>query len=118
VATMEVIKQKFDPKDGPFFQCLSTALDKLHVHRQAYQGGTFVGNHVNKLLKVCNVILTHFKHITQSYYRILVSRSSCPPSNLWQRRRVNLPRLRVHAALCKLHSATLGSVIEATVEVQ
>ncbi len=32
-------------------QSLSRALDVLNVQRQAYQGGTFVGNHVNKLLK-------------------------------------------------------------------
>jgi hypothetical protein len=49
---MNAIKKKFNPKDGPFYNCLSTALDKLNVQRQAYQGGTFVGNHVNKLLKV------------------------------------------------------------------
>ncbi len=28
------------------------ALQKLNVERQAYQGGTFVGNHVHKLLQV------------------------------------------------------------------
>ena len=42
----------FKSKDGPFFKCLHGALKILNVERQAYQGGTFVGNHVNKLLKV------------------------------------------------------------------
>ena len=47
-----ILKEKFKPRDGPFFQALSKALDVLYVKRQAYQGGTFVGNHVHKLLKV------------------------------------------------------------------
>ncbi len=44
-----ILKEKFKAKDGPFFQFLSRALDVLNVQRQAYQGGTLVGNHVNKL---------------------------------------------------------------------
>ena len=43
---------KFSLKEGPFFKGLETALHDLNVHRQVYQGGTFVGNHVHKLLKV------------------------------------------------------------------
>ena len=39
-------------KDGPFFKGLEKCLQDLSVQRQAYQGGTFVGNHVHKLLKV------------------------------------------------------------------
>ena len=39
-------------KDGPFFKELEKCLQDLSVQWQAYQGGTFVGNHVHKLLKV------------------------------------------------------------------
>ena len=37
---------------APSFQSLEKALTVLYVERQAYHGGTFVGNHVNKLVKV------------------------------------------------------------------
>ena len=47
-----MLAEKFRHKDGPFFQSLDCALATLHVERQAYHGGTFVGNHVHKLLKV------------------------------------------------------------------
>ena len=39
-------------KDGPFYSSLERTLQKLNVKRQAYHGGTFIGNHVHKLLKV------------------------------------------------------------------
>ena len=48
------LKKKFKPRDGPYFRSLSKSLDKLYVQRQAYHGGSFVGNHVHKLLKVCS----------------------------------------------------------------
>ena len=38
--------------DGSFFQSLDKALCSLRCERQKYEGGTFVGNHVHKLLKV------------------------------------------------------------------
>ena len=47
-----VVKSKFDMKEGPFIKGLEKTLQDLHVHRQAYQGGTFGGNHLHKLLKV------------------------------------------------------------------
>ena len=31
---------------------LDAALDGMHVHREAYYGGTFTGNHAHKCLKV------------------------------------------------------------------
>ena len=46
------LNKKFKPKDGPHYQTLSQSLDQLNVQRQAYHGGSFVGNHVHKLLKV------------------------------------------------------------------
>ena len=54
-----MVKQKFTPPppgDGPFYQCLEKGLKMLHVEKQAYHGGTFVGNHVNKLLKVYPIV--------------------------------------------------------------
>lgn len=49
---MAVLTKGFNPKEGPFYKCLSIALAELNVDKQAYHGGTFVGNHVHKLLKV------------------------------------------------------------------
>ena len=48
----DTLKMKFDISDGPFFSTLERSLQQLNVKRQAYQGGTFVGNHVHKLLNV------------------------------------------------------------------
>ena len=44
-------------KDGPCVQELDKTLKKIGVERQAYFGGTFVGNHVNKCLKVRKLAL-------------------------------------------------------------
>ena len=55
------LTKKFKKLDGPFFQVLEVALNTLHVQRQAYQGGTFVGNHVHKLLKVYTYIPLYLK---------------------------------------------------------
>ena len=41
--------------DGPLFLTLEKSLKACNV---AYQGGTFVGNHVHKLLKVSNSTAT------------------------------------------------------------
>lgn len=38
--------------DGPFFATMEESLKACKVKRQAYQGVTFVGNHIHKLLKV------------------------------------------------------------------
>lgn len=58
-AEEEVVKGRFTPKDGPFFKTLEKSLKGLNVERQAYQGGTFVGNHVHKLLKVNNTFVNY-----------------------------------------------------------
>ena len=42
----------FSINDGPFCRSLDEALGKLKVHREAYYGGTFTGNHAHKCLKV------------------------------------------------------------------
>ena len=43
---------KFQQHDGPCVRSLDEALKKINVQRQAYFGGTFVGNHVQKCLQV------------------------------------------------------------------
>ena len=43
----------FDLDDGPFCRVLDETLGKLKVHREAYYGGTFTGNHAHKCLKKC-----------------------------------------------------------------
>lgn len=48
----EECKEGFDIEDGPFCRALDMALEKFKVHRQAYYGGTFTGNHSHKCLKV------------------------------------------------------------------
>lgn len=42
----------FHKNEGPFVRCLDNALATYNVERQAYYSGTFVGNHVNRALKV------------------------------------------------------------------
>ena len=37
---------------GPCVKALDETLARCHVQRQAYHGRSFVGNHVNKMLKV------------------------------------------------------------------
>ena len=44
----------FEMSEGPFVCSLDKALGAMNVHRQAYYGGTFIGNHVHKCLKVNN----------------------------------------------------------------
>jgi hypothetical protein len=45
-------KKGFKRKDGPCVVALDKALASFNVCRQAYYGGTFVGNHVHRTLKV------------------------------------------------------------------
>ena len=42
----------FHKEEGPFVKGLEDALASFHVQRQAYYSGTFVGNHVQRALKV------------------------------------------------------------------
>ena len=37
---------------GPCVKNLDIVLNKCNVQRQAYHGKSFIGNHVNKMLKV------------------------------------------------------------------
>ena len=48
----KVISKGFEREDGVFVKSLEMALKSFHVERQAYHGGSFIGNHVHKALKV------------------------------------------------------------------
>ncbi|XP_064399209.1 uncharacterized protein LOC135345702 [Halichondria panicea] len=52
----------FKREDGPFVKALDIALDGFNVRRQAYYGGTFVGNHVHlkpeNTVTLCNAVFT------------------------------------------------------------
>ena len=45
-------KLKFVEGSGPCNRALEQSLNDMHVQRQAYHGGEFIGNHVDKCLKV------------------------------------------------------------------
>ena len=54
VNTIKVTNKEFAVHDGPFVKGLDSAFQSFRVHRQQYFGGTFVGNHIHKALKVRN----------------------------------------------------------------
>ena len=53
--------KEFVARDGPFVQTVEDALQNCGVQRQAYHGGSFVGNHVHACLKVGPTHI-HFTH--------------------------------------------------------
>ncbi len=42
----------FDKNEGLFVKGLDNALSAINIQRQAYFGGSFIGNHVHKVLQV------------------------------------------------------------------
>lgn len=48
-------------EEGPFVGCLDEALASFNVERQAYYSGSFIGNHVNRALKV--TIFSTYVHV-------------------------------------------------------
>eukprot|EP00731_Ephydatia_muelleri_P009645 Em0005g231a len=54
-ASTAVVTREFPLNEGPFVKELDMALQSIGVHRQQYFGGTFVGNHVHKTLKLPNI---------------------------------------------------------------
>ena len=48
----ELCRTAFDIDEGPFCRALDGALATFKVHREAYYGGTFTGNHAHKCLQV------------------------------------------------------------------
>lgn len=59
-----LIQRGFDKEDGVFVHSLDTVLASFNVERQGYHGGSFIGNHIHKMLKV-RIQLN--KHTTFSY---------------------------------------------------
>ena len=57
------IPREFATKDGPFVCALEEALQTFGVARQAYHGGSFVGNHVHTCLRVRPSQITVHAHI-------------------------------------------------------
>ena len=47
---------KYHKSDGPYLKALDKVLTTKNVQRQAYHGQSFIGNHVNKMLKVILVL--------------------------------------------------------------
>ena len=47
-----IINKGFDKEDGVFVRALDAALASFNVERQAYHGGSFIGNHIHRTLKV------------------------------------------------------------------
>ncbi len=62
------MKKACDFSKGPFFSNFDISLQKLKVKRQAYQGGTFIGNHVHKLLKVKKKHCQEVNYLITCYY--------------------------------------------------
>eukprot|EP00731_Ephydatia_muelleri_P000748 Em0001g748a len=54
-ASTAIVTREFPLNEGPFVKELDMALQSIGVHRQQYFGGTFVGNHVHKTLKLPNI---------------------------------------------------------------
>ena len=47
---------KYHKSDRPYLKALDKVLTTKNVQRQAYHGQSFIGNHVNKMLKVILVL--------------------------------------------------------------
>ncbi len=47
--------KKAKKEEGECCKRLDRVLQELHIHRQQYHGGSFVGNHIHKMLQVCTV---------------------------------------------------------------
>ena len=45
-------EKKAKKAEGAICKELDNALQELHIHRQQYHGGSFIGNHIHKMLQV------------------------------------------------------------------
>ena len=64
----KVCRKEFVKSQGPFVKSLDKALESFNVHRQAYYGGTFVGNHVHASLKVSDTFSLRIKTLVYLAY--------------------------------------------------
>ena len=46
------MRKKAKKAEGAICKELDNALQELHIHRQQYHGGSFIGNHIHKMLQV------------------------------------------------------------------
>ena len=65
-----MIKSKIPQEINPLLKRMDQSLKKFKVRRQQWHGGTFIGNHVNKCLKVnditkCYLQITTCNHTLQ-----------------------------------------------------
>ena len=62
----KMVSKGFERDDGVFLKALDQALSSFNVERQAYYGGSFIGNHIHKALKVNGYFFIFFYsfHIT------------------------------------------------------
>ena len=55
-----MVSKGFERDEGVFVKALDQALSSFNVERQAYHGGSFIGNHIHKALKVNDYFLSSF----------------------------------------------------------
>ena len=67
------MQKGFLNEDGPFVHSLDEALSSFNVQRQAYHGGTFVGNHVHRSLQIYIALL--LIHIRVKFLSLTTSKS-------------------------------------------
>ena len=71
----------FQVEDGPFIVALETTLKDMKVHREAYYGGAFTGNHAHKCLKVINihlyVLYTVYVQVYKNTHTVHVQQQLC-----------------------------------------
>ena len=84
----ERLSSGFSTSDGVFVKALDTALRSFNVERQAYYGGTFIGNHVHSALEV--TILTANNFLSKYHYNSLVTASWCVQQSLMLQKRMLL----------------------------
>ena len=63
----DVCNKGFETNEGHFVHSLDMALASMNVHRRAYRGWTFIGNHLHKCLTVGN-----YNHTLMLLIRILL----------------------------------------------
>lgn len=56
-------KAKLEMEQGPLVAALDSTLQEFRVHRQAYYGKSFVGNHIHKCCKVSAFFMCIHEHI-------------------------------------------------------
>ena len=94
VSKLRQVIREAKVKGGPCERSIESALDDKGIHRQAYHGGAFIGNHVNKALKEpvvsaitsapvvvveqrCPSLATNAKEIADRYKKLMSQYAAC-----------------------------------------